>query len=540
MKYQIVAAAAMAGIAQGRLIMKREVPQEHSHNIYLDIVREFLALDNPKGIVDPVFGFLGNAAAVDGAGDVTNLDCLKQETADQAFTNAKAISDTRGMAGALVFQALERNTASVGVKSAECTDEAVNAEIAALVQHQDPASDNAAAENKDITLELAKQLALIGADPLLALESGTFAPGDVDDPTGAGNSCDTEDDDPGCIFSERLLVLDATPDEISAAVDGIEATFTGTGVISATNIDLDGLDVATATGDVEEATTTAEEEEETATETAEAGTTECTIVSTSCSAISTTVAATATDEVLASITSGAEVTATAAGANIQAFTGTLGGSPPPVVSAAGDRPFSVNGNSFTGQGAALSRSCDIQHNACANAANSGDIDGGAAQCETQLADCKAANALKIRARKVAAEKAALRRRMFKINHRRQATDFGSCSDPTIIFAEGLDGRSTAAFAPNNGDDFNHGSANAIGVISGFICQQLEDKCEASEDAVSLCNDADAAAKEATQDQAAADKFNEILTGDGATPTDGEDEEPTATEQVVAITITQCA
>jgi hypothetical protein len=161
---------------------KREVPQEHSHNIFLDIVRVSLNLNNPKGILDPIFGLLGNAAAANGAGKVTNLDCLHQETADQAFTNAKAIGDLRGMAGALVFQTLERNTGKVGLASVLCSETAVNPEIAALSQHQDPASPGAADINKGIVLELAKQLALIGVDPLLALESGTFAPGDVSPP----------------------------------------------------------------------------------------------------------------------------------------------------------------------------------------------------------------------------------------------------------------------------------------------------------------------------------------------------------------------
>lgn len=157
----------------------REVPQEHSHEHFLDLVRTSLNINNPKGIKDPVFGLLGNAAAAGGAGSVTNLDCLQQETADQAFTNAKAAGDVVGMAGALVYRALERNTGSVGLASVLCTETAANSEIAAISQHQDPASTNAAATNKGIALALAQQLAGIGADPLLALESGTFAPGTV-------------------------------------------------------------------------------------------------------------------------------------------------------------------------------------------------------------------------------------------------------------------------------------------------------------------------------------------------------------------------
>lgn len=160
-------------------VTKREVPQEHSHDLFLAITREALNKNNPKQIKDVVFGLLGNAAAAGGAGQVTNLDCLQQETADQAFTNGKAAGDIRLMAAALVYRAVERNTGKVGLASVTCTEKAANPEVAAVVQHQDPASANAASVNKAITLSLAKQLQSIGADPELALMSGTFAPGKV-------------------------------------------------------------------------------------------------------------------------------------------------------------------------------------------------------------------------------------------------------------------------------------------------------------------------------------------------------------------------
>ncbi|KAI8723002.1 hypothetical protein NCS52_00154800 [Fusarium sp. LHS14.1] len=594
---------------------KRQVPQEHSHDFVLVITREFLNLDNPKNIQDPVFGLLGDGAAAAGAGDVTNLACLKQETADQAFTNAKAAGDLRGMAGALLFQAIERNTAGVGVASKLCTEAAVNPEIGALTQHQDAASENAGALNKAITLELAKQLAGIGADPNLALLSGTFAPGDTDDNTGKGNSCDTEEPELGCIFSEKLLVLDASEDEIAAAVADVAQTFTGTGGIAATDlVNLADFSVASVTGtvdlstivnggsggagagatgvasgvasetaaasdaasDVAETTAAAvttvaggnnnSAGDEAAT-TADAATTAATtkakgcaakppatsqptaIVTTaitpvapaasnqaaqgSCSTIVKTVAADATDAVLATLTSATVGQVTSAGANIQAFAGTLGGPAPPVVSSAGDRPFSVNGNTFTGAGAAISRSCDIQHNACANAANSGELDGGIAQCETQVSECKAANSLK----------------------KRQAGSFGSCSDPSIIFAAGLDGRTEEAFAPSNDADFNHGSAQKIGIIADFICQRLGDSCKADADVVASCTSAAAAAKATTQDQTAADVFNAglgveadsgdasgnggdaVVTSAAAVATGAAD---AGGAQAVVMTITQCA
>ncbi|KAL1743628.1 hypothetical protein HDZ31DRAFT_40533 [Schizophyllum fasciatum] len=206
----------------------REVPQEHSHEKYLTSVRTSLALDNPQNLGDPVFALLGNAAAKQGLGDSTDPDCLQQAIADQAFTNAKAANDVDGMVGALVYRALERNSAKVGATSAACTSvQATNPEIAALQQHQDPASDGAADTNKQVTLALAQQIASVGGDPQLALESGTFAPGDTSDPTAAGNTCDDENDKEGCIFSQNLLVEDATAEEIEAAVAGQGASSGG-------------------------------------------------------------------------------------------------------------------------------------------------------------------------------------------------------------------------------------------------------------------------------------------------------------------------
>lgn len=508
MKYQAIVAFTGFGLAAAGPVphrMKaREVPQEHSHNLFLDLVRTSLNLNNPKKIQDPVFGLLGNAAAAAGAGAVTNLDCLQQETADQAFTNAKAAGDIPGMAGALLYRAIERNTGKVGLASVLCTETAVNPEIAALSQHQDPASTNAASINKGITLALAKQLAAIGADPLLALESGTFAPGNLNDATAKGNTCDTADDEPGCILSQRLLVLDASEAEISSAVAGITPTVTGTGVIKATDINFAGLSIAG--GAVVDAATSAASAVATtaATDAASSSVAECALVtvtetasSSTCSVVTTTVAADVASSMLATLTSSATVATStvASGTNVQKFTGTLGGPAPPVVSSSGARPFAVNGNTFVNIGAAIQRSCDIQHNACANAANSGALSGGVGQCETQQAACAAANS---------AAKA------------KRALDFGTCGSPTILFEAGLDGRNTEAFIAADQKSFNHGSALNIAVIAGFICQRLDSSCKAAADVVASCTSASAAAVATTQNQAAADVFNGILgVGGGA-------------------------
>jgi hypothetical protein len=97
----------------------------------------------------------------------------------------------------LIYRALERNSGSVGATTTPCTTvTAVNPEIAAIQQHQvsgywisllwltyhlsqDPASANAASVNKAITLELAKQIASVGGNPVDALKAGTFAPGKI-------------------------------------------------------------------------------------------------------------------------------------------------------------------------------------------------------------------------------------------------------------------------------------------------------------------------------------------------------------------------
>ena len=154
--------------------------------------------------------------------------------ADQAFTNEKAAGNVNGMVNALMFRAVERNTGGVGVKSALCTETATNPEVAAITQHQDPASDGAAATNKGIVLALAKEIAKLGGDPQDALTTGTFAPGSKTDNTGKGNSCDDANDANGCIHTLNLLVEDATADEINAAVAGISASSsTGTSDLSA-------------------------------------------------------------------------------------------------------------------------------------------------------------------------------------------------------------------------------------------------------------------------------------------------------------------
>ena len=88
-------------------------------------------------------------------------------------------------------------------------------------------------------------------------------------------------------------------------------------------------------------------------------------------------------------------------------------------------------------------------------------------------------------------------------------DLGSCPNPTIIFALGLDGRKDPSFAPADETTFTHGSALNIKVITDFICQQLGVKCKASTATIDACNQG-ATAAQGVQGQAAADAFNAAL------------------------------
>ncbi|KAK6948614.1 hypothetical protein Daesc_010384 [Daldinia eschscholtzii] len=465
---------------------RREVPQEHSHEKFLRGVGQALNLNNVDQVQDPVFALLGNKAAAQGAGQVQDLDCLQQRVADQAFTNAKAANDVEGMTNALIFRALERNTGSVGLASVLCTETAKNPEIAAIQQHQDPASEGAAELNKQITLDLAVQLASIGADPQLALQSGTFAPGQAGDQTGAGNTCDDADDAEGCIFTQNLLVEDATAEEIDAAVaaaGGNANAGNGNADDTADDAEDDGCEADdgsaddTANDDAGNAADDAEDDE------CEADNGSADDASNDDANNNNNAGGNANNGADNSNNGGTATT----GVNVNAFTGSVGSAPVPVISSTADKPFSVNGAEFLNQGAAIQRACDVQKNACANAANGGDKTISVADCDAQQQQCVAQNGKK----------------------RRQSVDTGDCGSPAISFGQQQDRGSEEAFAPVNSADFNHGSALKPAVITDFICSQLKSKCGASEATVAQCEEG-AQAADSLEGQAAADAFNAAL------------------------------
>ena len=71
-------------------------------------------------------------------------------------------------------------------------------------------------------------------------------------------------------------------------------------------------------------------------------------------------------------------------------------------------------------------------------------------------------------------------------------NFGSCSVPQIEFGTGFDGRRETAFQPVDKTSYNHGSAQAAGIITQFICDQLVNSCGADATAKATCAAAKAA------------------------------------------------
>ncbi|KAL2210194.1 hypothetical protein CC79DRAFT_484605 [Sarocladium strictum] len=79
-----------------------------------------------------------------------------------------------------------------------------------------------------------------------------------------------------------------------------------------------------------------------------------------------------------------------ASANLQAFRGALAGESAPGITNSGDpeRPFEVDGDTFTDFESAVNRACDNQKNACAEQANNGGADIEVSDCDSQSDECK--------------------------------------------------------------------------------------------------------------------------------------------------------
>ncbi|KAK0193888.1 hypothetical protein F5146DRAFT_953030 [Armillaria mellea] len=90
-------------------------------------------------------------------------------------------------------------------------------------------------------------------------------------------------------------------------------------------------------------------------------------------------------------------------------------------------------------------------------------------------------------------------------------NFGSCSTPQIEFGVGFDGRKETSFEPVDKQSFNHGSAQAIGIIAQFICDQLVNSCGADATAKATCATAENAVNNAPAETGGqADAFNAVF------------------------------
>ncbi|KAL3417187.1 hypothetical protein PVAG01_11187 [Phlyctema vagabunda] len=78
--------------------------------------------------------------------------------------------------------------------------------------------------------------------------------------------------------------------------------------------------------------------------------------------------------------------------NLQAFTGALGGAAAPAITNSGDsqRPFEVDGDTFTDFKTAAERACNNQKNSCAKIANDGKdkADFKVSDCDEQNSKCQ--------------------------------------------------------------------------------------------------------------------------------------------------------
>lgn len=89
-------------------------------------------------------------------------------------------------------------------------------------------------------------------------------------------------------------------------------------------------------------------------------------------------------------------------------------------------------------------------------------------------------------------------------------DYGQCTDPTIKWEYGLDGRTEYSYTTNNQDDFPFGSSPTIGSPEDLVCNRLRSPCNAPQETIDRCYEAEDATANLTG-QEAADVWNDMMT-----------------------------
>ncbi|KAE8138810.1 hypothetical protein BDV38DRAFT_281742 [Aspergillus pseudotamarii] len=91
-------------------------------------------------------------------------------------------------------------------------------------------------------------------------------------------------------------------------------------------------------------------------------------------------------------------------------------------------------------------------------------------------------------------------------------DYGTCSDPTIRWADGLDGRTEYSWITNNQDDFPHKSSTTINTLMVFVCNQLRSPCNAPQAVVDRCySAAGQVSNRGLKGEKASDLWNSLMT-----------------------------
>ncbi|KAB8255750.1 hypothetical protein BDV32DRAFT_153983 [Aspergillus pseudonomiae] len=90
-------------------------------------------------------------------------------------------------------------------------------------------------------------------------------------------------------------------------------------------------------------------------------------------------------------------------------------------------------------------------------------------------------------------------------------DYGTCSDPTIRWADGLDGRTEYSWTTNNQNDFPHGSSTTLNTLLNFVCSHLRSPCNAPQATVNRCYSAAAqVSNSGLKGEKASDLWNSLM------------------------------
>ncbi|KAJ5247277.1 hypothetical protein N7468_002260 [Penicillium chermesinum] len=88
-------------------------------------------------------------------------------------------------------------------------------------------------------------------------------------------------------------------------------------------------------------------------------------------------------------------------------------------------------------------------------------------------------------------------------------NYGSCSDATINYATGLQGHTDYTYTTSNQADFPFGAALTIDSVEDFICTRLRSPCNAPQETIDRCYDAERAVA-GHSGQEAARVWNELM------------------------------